>query len=299
MPLAVFLALALVAAVRPVSAQGFEALGTRAQGMGGAFVAVADDASAVYWNPAGLGTGATVDAQIEVGRQERVFAGLAIPSLGLSYWRLPTVLVSGGRQEEGSGEVRLGVLETSSFGITLLQTVVNGIVVGSTMRLVRGQVEAAGARTSFDLDAGVMASVGTVRVGLTARNLRQPEFPVSGGSQSVSLNRQVRLGVALVPRSRPSGAHGPFTIAADLDLTKSTLESGQQKELAVGGEYWWGAGRLGTRGGLRFNTLGEHDRVGSAGVTVGLPRSIFIEGQMTKGRQDTRNNWGISARVTF
>ncbi len=36
------------------SAQTFETLGTRASGMGGAFVAVADDASAVYWNPAGL-----------------------------------------------------------------------------------------------------------------------------------------------------------------------------------------------------------------------------------------------------
>jgi hypothetical protein len=299
MPLAVFLALALVAVVRPVFAQGFEALGTRAQGMGGAFVAVADDASAVYWNPAGLGTGATVDAQIEVGRQERVFAGLAIPSLGLSYWRLPTVLVSGGRQEEGSGEVRLGVLETSSFGITLLQTVVNGIVVGSTMRLVRGQVGAAGARTSFDLDAGVMASVGTVRVGLTARNLRQPEFPVAGGSQSVSLNRQVRLGVALVPRSRPSGAHGPFTVAADLDLTKSSLGSKPQKELALGGEYWLAAGRLGTRVGLRLNTIGDRDPIGSTGVTVGLPRSMFLEGQVTKGRQTTGKSWGITARVTF
>jgi hypothetical protein len=267
--------------------------------MGGAFVAVADDASAVYWNPAGLGTGATVDAQIEVGRQERVFAGLAIPSLGLSYWRLPTVLVSGGRQEEGSGEVRLGVLTTSSFGITLLQTVVNGIVVGSTMRLIRGQVGAAGARTSFDLDAGVMASVGTVRAGLTARNLRQPEFPVAGGSQSVSLNRQVRLGVALVPRSRPSGAHGPFTVAADLDLTKSSLGSKPQKELALGGEYWWAAGRLGTRGGLRLNTLGDRDPVGSAGITVGLSRSIFVEGQMTKGLKNAGHNWGVTARVTF
>ena len=29
-------------------------MGTRALGMGGAFVGLADDASAIYWNPAGL-----------------------------------------------------------------------------------------------------------------------------------------------------------------------------------------------------------------------------------------------------
>ena len=39
---------------RPASAQLFEAVGIRAQGMGGAFVAVADDATAPYWNPAGM-----------------------------------------------------------------------------------------------------------------------------------------------------------------------------------------------------------------------------------------------------
>ena len=32
--------------------------------MGGAFVAVADDASAVYWNPAGIATGANFDFQM-------------------------------------------------------------------------------------------------------------------------------------------------------------------------------------------------------------------------------------------
>ena len=55
MPLlgAVFFSLAAA----PADAQSFEALGSRAQGMG-AFVAVADDASAVYWNPAGLASGA-------------------------------------------------------------------------------------------------------------------------------------------------------------------------------------------------------------------------------------------------
>ena len=47
--------------------QGFEAVGIRALGMGGAFVAVADDASATYWNPAGLVTGDLVSVVMETG----------------------------------------------------------------------------------------------------------------------------------------------------------------------------------------------------------------------------------------
>src|SRR4026209_1125163 len=55
--------LGFVIAANPIAAQTFEAaptfeiVGTRAAGMGGAFVAVADDASATYWNPAGLALG--------------------------------------------------------------------------------------------------------------------------------------------------------------------------------------------------------------------------------------------------
>ena len=46
-------------------AQIYESVGTRAQGMGGAFVAVADDASATWWNPAGLAMGAFFSSVLE------------------------------------------------------------------------------------------------------------------------------------------------------------------------------------------------------------------------------------------
>ena len=49
------------------SGQSFESLGTCFLGMGGAFVAVADDASAPYWNPAGIATGALVAVGISTG----------------------------------------------------------------------------------------------------------------------------------------------------------------------------------------------------------------------------------------
>ena len=43
--------------------------GTKAYGMGGAFTAIADDASAVYWNPAGLTQNSLVGLQVSGGGQ--------------------------------------------------------------------------------------------------------------------------------------------------------------------------------------------------------------------------------------
>src|SRR5262245_17872058 len=74
-------------------AQSADALGIRAQGRGGAFTAVADDARATWWNPAVLAAGAYLNALVEYGRapeRDRDHLGLALafPALGLSYYRL-------------------------------------------------------------------------------------------------------------------------------------------------------------------------------------------------------------------
>ncbi len=54
---------------RPLQRPGLRKRGHfRAQGMGGAFVGVADDATASWWNPAGLATGAYFNVVIEKGQ---------------------------------------------------------------------------------------------------------------------------------------------------------------------------------------------------------------------------------------
>src|SRR4029077_11565346 len=58
----------VVVSPAPARAQLYEDVGTRAQGMSGAFVAVADDATAAWWNPAGLATGALFNVVFEKGR---------------------------------------------------------------------------------------------------------------------------------------------------------------------------------------------------------------------------------------
>src|SRR3982751_592435 len=63
-------AASLTVAAAGVCAQTTDAIGVRAQGMGGAFTAVADDATASWWNPAGLAGGAFFNALLEVDRPD-------------------------------------------------------------------------------------------------------------------------------------------------------------------------------------------------------------------------------------
>src|SRR5688572_13979470 len=81
------LCVALILTVTPARAQVVESVGTRALGMGGAFVAVAADSSATWWNPAGLAAGPFLDLGIGKTDDASWFA-LATPPFGLSYYHL-------------------------------------------------------------------------------------------------------------------------------------------------------------------------------------------------------------------
>lgn len=281
-----------------LEAQTFDQIGERAQGMGGAFVAVADDASAIYWNPAGLSNVFKFDAQLNVNGPDlpadladapnptrAMFAGAALPMLGLAYYRVRTgVSDSESRKNEGSGEVRVSALTTRNFGASLVQTVVKTVVVGSTLRVVNGA-----GHTAFDLDAGAMASAGNIRAGFVARNLRE----------ALGIERQVRVGFGLVPRALPTGVHGPFSLAVDADLTRSVTLRGESRQAAVGSEQWWRKGMFGTRVGMRWNTLDAAQLGVSGGFTVKFRQYYFTEGHVTKYRETDGSDWGIGAGITF
>ena len=159
--------------VSPTAAQMYELVGTRAQGMGGAFVAVADDATASWWNPAGLASGATLSVVYDQSTntepkvrpdtgpawlsQNRSFA-FGTPAFGLSYYRLriseiQPVLTNGagssGRQEEGAIPVELRTFALTQLGSTVGQSVGDHLVIGSTLKLLR-----AGRAVSLDGGSG-------------------------------------------------------------------------------------------------------------------------------------------------
>jgi hypothetical protein len=169
----VLLAAFTLAATRPAAAQMYELVGTRAQGMGGAFVAVADDATASWWNPAGMASGATLslvydrttntepkvspDAGPAWRSRSNAFA-LTTPALGLSLYRLRISEIrplstngagSSGRQEGGAIPVDLRTFALTQFGSTVAQSVGGNLVIGSTLKLLR-----AGRALSLDAESG-------------------------------------------------------------------------------------------------------------------------------------------------
>jgi F plasmid transfer operon, TraF, protein len=304
-----------------------ETLGTRAAGFGGAFVAVADDASAVYWNPAGLASGgffgllvdgnsaeiAPDDTQSGASRSAYAIA-LATPPLGLSYYRLRQTATSGMDAESdpgGSADIRVDSLVTHHAGVTLVQSLAEGIAVGATLKVVRG-IAASGiavdttrddlldhddligrASNKVDADVGIMATLGALRAGLSVRNVSEPEFQPVGAGAALKLDRQVRAGVAFLPVQN-------WLMAIDVDLTRQQDPFGETRNFATGLE-----GRLPQRatlrGGFRVNTVGDsgHRPVYSIGGSYAVFGSTFVDAQITAGSEDGDHGWGVAGRVLF
>lgn len=290
------LAALVVLAPAAVSAQIFETIGIRAQGMSGAFVAVADDATTTWWNPAGLASGGHLNMVLEIDRIEdssltraRAFS-LTVPSLGLSYYRLS---LSGMQalSTTASGATSLedqGVL--SQYGATVGQSVGAHLVVATTQKLVRAMDQ-----TKYDLDAGAMAMFGPVRVGLALKNLRTPEF--SQGDEGLELRLQARTGVSY---RVGSAGRAEVTTAADADLTTTPTAVGDERRVAAGVEAWLGSRVVGFRAGVGVNIIGENrQRSGSVGVSLALQDGLYADAQLTRGSDEARNGWGFALRVTL
>jgi len=286
----------LACGVAPAVAQPFEQAGVRAQGMGGAFVAVADDASAAWWNPAGLASGPFFNLLLEHQQQtdtkDTVSAlALATPPLGLSYQRVRYAIApaaSGSSDREiRSGDLHTRPLVAHEAGVTVLHSVTSGFVVGSTLKFVRGVIGDRGT-SRVDLDLGVHYRVGSLRAGLIVRSVTEPSFHLPEGGD-LTQERQVRGGVAWT-------AAGSTIVAVDLDLTEVRgLTPGRR--LALGAERQWHQ-RWAARGGVRFRTSDGPDPWVSLGGSYALKPGVWVDGFWGRSpNQDAR--WGVSGRVAY
>ena len=299
-------------------AQAVESVGARALGMGGAFVAVANDGSASWWNPAGLATGPFVDVSLG-----GAFAGadpspglrawglaVATPALAASYYRLSitdidslgSTVVPGAGRQEGRVGVPSQSLKLGQFGVTVVHSLFSRLHAGATFKYVHGSAEGTGSDSTehhVDADIGVLGVAGAVRLGLTARNLAEPVLHRPGGPfPDVRLARHVRFGIAYDGDLLPPGRTRPFIVSFDADLHAYDTVRGPRRVVAAGAERWIATRRLGLRGGARFNQVGARERVGTVGASVALVKGVMAEAHASFGTRAERG-WGVVARAAF
>jgi hypothetical protein len=321
----------------PVAAQPFETVGTRALGMGGAFVGVANDATSVYWNPAGLPEGPVVSFIVDHQMAEREGPGVVLDgglqqehgSTFFSAGTLPLAVTSYQLWQHSARLLRppavgparpaeLTSLQTSHFGVTVVQSLVQGVTIGATVKYVRGSAAAqvvdlaegadpvetaeqldGRSGNAFDLDLGVLARIRRVRLGLVVRNTLEPSFETHVGGE-LELDRQVRAGLAIDPTDN-------LTLAFDADLTQShltpsretLLDFDERQNVAGGAEQWFLRRRAALRAGARVNVHDTDDRTYSWGGTFFLTARVAVEWQQSGGPDRAEKGWGIGGRFSY
>jgi hypothetical protein len=257
--------------------------------MGGAFTAVADDASAVYWNPAGLASGAFFSLVLDRNAHDEgntSLLALGTPPLGLSYYRTATGAASADRHS----------LVAHHAGVTVVQSLADRLAVGATLKVIHGTATAAAERAvssnKVDADLGVMLMGALGRIGVSVHNVTSPSFATGG--DALTLDRRVRGGISLNT--------GRFTVvAADVDFTTThDVATGQEVRQAAIGAETKPLRRAWVRGGFHWNTAGGTAApLGSVGGSVAVYGSTMADGQVTFGSAKGNRGWGLGLRFVF
>lgn len=314
---------ALLLVATSASAQPFDTIGSRALGMGGAFVAVADDASAAFWNPAGLASGQPAGATIEwvrfrVGDREGKwqtrpvdrttrFVSLGTWPIAVSILDVDEARVVGVQADRGEW------FSSRHYGLSLLQTLTEGVVVGTTLRYVRSKAavgvlndpsvrfftEAAldevralptKSSQSFDLDVSAMYDARVFRVGATVRNLRAPSLPAPGG-ESVVQFRESRVGLAILPKDG-------VTLAMDLDLETVMVAGAPYRMLAGGAEFRVSRTIVVRAGARRNREVPMADGwLATAGAGLAVRPGTWLDVHAAFGPGDTGQRLGVGLRA--
>jgi len=315
------LLLLIAASPAPGFAQAFETTGARALGMGGAFVAVADDVSATWWNPAGLATGPFVSLIVEGARfdtdrqgafglpqpSERgsFFLGAASLPLGLTYVRTTEAYAASGPADEAI----VRALTTHQVGATVVQSLSDTIVVAATLKYVRGiavsgplgagqspgdaaaDLDGDGAN-AFDADIGLLATAGRLKAGVTVRNALSPSFETRSGAR-LELPWRARAGVSYLVSEA-------LLMAVDVDLRAVETQGEKSRNLAIGAEWGIaGSTRFAVRAGARVDTVGDSRPLGTVGASYAVRNGIWVDVWAADGAETADRGWGVAGRIVY
>ena len=172
-------------------------LGARAAGMGGAYVALADDPTAVYWNPAGI-------ARLVEDKTEVMVSHVEWPSdvnvdqaaIVFHFKKLPGALAVNARsltiadepvrdsfRPEGTGE--FFDAGYASFGATYARSFTDKFSAGASISMVRlGLAEFSQSTVTFDLGTLYDVGVAGMKIGFCIQNI---------GGQVQFIDREARI----------------------------------------------------------------------------------------------------------
>ncbi len=253
--------LALILAATPGSAQNGGQVGQfldygvggRAMAMGGAYYAISDDASAAYWNPAGLAQlqrkelttmQATLYAQTKL-----TYFSMAYPTQGGSTFALSMVQLAGsgfeavGATYDPSSGQTTSVTSNGSFAdsqqnleLSWAKNVTETVLFGMSLKDITRKLAGSSDSTKA-LDLGMMKTMGaSYRLGLGVQNV----FAQTTGDTSDQYPVTIKIGNSMrLFKER-------LTLALDADKVLNGAT-----DLRFGGEYWvsrWFAFRFGLLG---------------------------------------------------
>jgi len=256
--------------------------GARPNGMGEAFTALADDATASYWNPAGLAFVDTTRQELTLQHSNwlpQLADDLYFEYLGyarhLSGWGgiggNITFMSMGEQQETSQGGETLGefysygVAFTGSFGTE----VAPGVSVGLGLKFVYDHLyyQDSGKGTSFAADLGVLYRVPMEELGLGSAGRLQlaaalsnlgPNMSYGGSSENNPLPRTIRAGLAYIPLDSQLTR---LSVVADYSKLLTSVEDGFGEEFnenkwGTGAEFWY-YDLLALRAGYVHDTEGQ------------------------------------------
>ncbi len=242
-------------------------LGVRAIGMGGAFVAVGSDATAVNLNPAAI---ASLQRQeLDLSYADRFGLGLnesylsyVLPvsdnhALGIDWFYRGFDDVSRGLGLK-SGHSKFGIAYGYRNSIQRLKPYVGNASIGATAKYISQDADLDGTSvmnasgTGFDVGLLVPLPYG-VRLGLSVQDLGGTSVEHEGGLSEEMFEARYRIGLAHKPIEG-------LTVAADID-----------DHARLGAEYWI-AGQLALRAGLKteLDTPESRGDATTAGFGLGV-----------------------------
>jgi hypothetical protein len=278
-------------------------VGARATAMGGAFVAMANDASAMYWNPAGLSsvTGGELIASHTkwIGDLNFDYVGVALAAGGgvagvsVTYFSVPEMIVRTVDRQEGTGETFDAA--DMALGVSYGRAVTDRFSIGFTGKFIRERIWNSEASafaidigTSFRTDfiggmtvAATMYNFGT-EMKLNGRDIRtfvDPDPTELGNNGRIPADYE--LNAFSLPLNFEFGISSKLintrmnqlTINADALHPNSNTES-----LNLGAEYGFQQ-RFFLRGGYRGLFLDEGEGGLSAGIAI---HQKLFEGGLAK-----------------